>query len=158
MYTQRPFEAEDAPFIIAAHSFDHARPFLSEAPTQAQVMEAMLTPGVVERLIVDESGERAGFWRASVHDGWLVELRLIVAAKPRRGVRRFALRAAKRYAFDEIEAHRLWLEVTASNAAARALYESEGFVHEGTYREGFRNADGSFEDLAHYGMLRSEYR
>jgi RimJ/RimL family protein N-acetyltransferase len=49
------------------------------------------------------------------------------------------------------------LYVTAANARARALYERHGLVLEGAYREGFRAPDGSFEDLAHYGMLDREY-
>jgi diamine N-acetyltransferase len=106
-----------------------------------------------QRIVLDTSGDRAGLWRASAHDGWLVEIHLIVATKLRCGVGRYALRSAVRWAFEEVGAHRVWLEVTASNLVARRLYESEGFVHEGTYRHGFRNRDGTFEDLAHYGLL-----
>lgn len=44
-----------------------------------------------------------------------------------------------------------------TNVAAQRLYESEGFVHEGTFRDGFKNPEGGFGDLRHYGMLESEY-
>ncbi len=36
-------------------------------------------------------------------------------------------------------------------------YESEGFVHEGNYRDGYRTAAGGYEDLAHYGILKHEW-
>ncbi|MBV9737691.1 MAG: GNAT family N-acetyltransferase [Candidatus Eremiobacteraeota bacterium] len=50
------------------------------------------------------------------------------------------------------------MEVTADNFAARALYESCGFIHEGTWRDGFPANDGTFKDLAAYGMLAREFR
>jgi hypothetical protein len=49
------------------------------------------------------------------------------------------------------------VEVTAANVNARRLYESEGLVHEGTYRDGYRSGAGAYEDLAHYGILKAEW-
>ena len=50
-----------------------------------------------------------------------------------------------------------YLEVRASNEIARRLYERAHFVLEGTWRDGFRDHDGSFHDLCAYGLLKSEY-
>jgi RimJ/RimL family protein N-acetyltransferase len=62
-------------------------------------------------------------------------------------------------AFDDLGAHRVYLEVTADNAAARALYERAGFVLEGTWRDGYRDAaTGTFRDLCAYGMLARDRR
>jgi ribosomal protein S18 acetylase RimI-like enzyme len=36
------------------------------------------------------------------------------------------LRVAKKIAFDDLQAHRFWLDVR-SNTRAKALYDSEGF-------------------------------
>jgi len=60
-------------------------------------------------------------------------------------------------AFAVRKVHRLYLEVAANNARARALYERCGFVQEGIWRDGFRSADGIYSDLVAYSMLEREY-
>ncbi len=72
------------------------------------------------------------------------------------GLGRAALRAAKKIAFDDLHAHRFWLDVKSRNARARSLYDSEGFIMEGTLRDAVKQADG-FESLHVMSMLRSEF-
>ena len=156
-YRDRPFTRDDVSYVVAAHTFPHVRGFVSAPPAEQDVIDTLDAPNTMRRIVLDDHGTRAGLWIASVHDRWLVELRLIIATLPRAGAGRFALRSAMKWAFAEVGAHRLWLEVTADNAPARRLYESEGFVHEGTYRDGFKRRDGVYTDLAHYGLLDSEY-
>lgn len=156
-FSERPFSPEDAAYVVAAHTLPHAKGYVSAAPSEQIVIDTLGSPNIRRCIVLDEHGERAGLWIASAHDGWLVEIRLIIATVPRSGAGRFALRSAMRWGFEEIGAHRVWLEVTAANSVARRLYESEGFVHEGTYRQGFRGSNGTYEDLAHYGLLRAEY-
>jgi RimJ/RimL family protein N-acetyltransferase len=110
------------------------------------------------RVILDSVGKPAGFIAMSNHDGWLVEIHGIVAERPRSGVGRWALREALRWAFDDLGANRVWLEVIATNVNARRLYEDLGFIHEGTFRLGYRSGSGEYEDLAHYGILAREWR
>ena len=86
-----------------------------------------------------------------------IELRRIVIERPGRGHGRLALRWAKRWAFNERGAHRLWLDVKTFNAAARHLYASEGFVDEGILRECERGPDG-YESLVLMSILEHEYR
>ena len=158
MYSERPFQPSDAPFVVAAHLLPHALGFVSEPPSEETVVTSLSAENVRRRIVLNERWEPAGLWMARSHEGWLVEIGLIISASPRSGAGRFALRSALHWAFEEIGAHRVGLEVTARNAAARALYEREGFTHEGTYRDGFRRSDGGFEDLALYGLLEGEYR
>jgi len=155
-FRERPFAREDASYVVEAHSWPHALGFVSAPPTEELVLATLDAPNVRRRIILDERSERAGLWMARVHEGWLVEIGLIIAQAPRQGAGRFALRSALDWAFADLGAHRISLEVTARNKGARALYENEGFVLEGTYRDGFRRNDGGFEDLVHYGLLRSE--
>lgn len=68
-----------------------------------------------------------------------------------------ALRLALRYAFDEMNLHRLTLTVIAYNERAIALYERAGFQREGVFRE-FGQRDGKRYDMYLYGLLRSEWR
>jgi RimJ/RimL family protein N-acetyltransferase len=67
-----------------------------------------------------------------------------------------ALAILLRFAFHELNLHRVGLTVFDYNDRAVALYESAGFVKEGTDRE-FLNRDGRRFDMHRYGLLRSEW-
>lgn len=73
-----------------------------------------------------------------------------------RGYGRAAMRLALRYAFGELNLHRLQLTVFSYNSAAIALYEQLGFTREGVYRE-FLERDGQRHDMYLYGLLRREW-
>jgi RimJ/RimL family protein N-acetyltransferase len=60
------------------------------------------------------------------------------------------------YAFNGLDLVRVGLDVLASSAAARRLYERLGFVPEGTLREAFLRA-GTREDIVLYGLLKREW-
>jgi diamine N-acetyltransferase len=69
---------------------------------------------------------------------------------------RAAVRFVKQLAFEQYCVHRLWLDVRAHNRRAQQLYQSEGFVIEGTLRECVR-VDDRFESLVIMSLLNSEY-
>ena len=54
----------------------------------------------------------------------------IVISEPGQGLGRMVLRAIMSKVFDELGAHRLWLDVFEYNARARHVYRSLGFVEE----------------------------
>ncbi|TFY97120.1 GNAT family N-acetyltransferase [Ramlibacter humi] len=85
-----------------------------------------------------------------------LELKRMVIQRKGVGYGRAALRVAKKVAFDDLGAHRFWLDVKTHNTRAKALYDSEGFVVEGTLRESVRTATG-FESLVVMSVLQSEY-
>jgi diamine N-acetyltransferase len=85
-----------------------------------------------------------------------LELKRMVVQSKGGGIGRAALRMAKKIAFDDLHAHRFWLDVKIGNTAARALYESEGFVLEGVLRESVRT-DAGFTSLAVLSMLETEF-
>jgi RimJ/RimL family protein N-acetyltransferase len=68
-----------------------------------------------------------------------------------------ALQLALRFAFDELNLHRLELTVFSYNTRAIAVYEKLGFRHEGTHRE-FLYRDGQRHDMLLYGLLRREWQ
>jgi RimJ/RimL family protein N-acetyltransferase len=63
---------------------------------------------------------------------------------------------ALRYAFNELNLHRVWLTTSAFNERALKLYEKLGFRHEGRGREHFL-LDGRRWDIVSMGMLRDEF-
>ena len=58
--------------------------------------------------------------------------------------------------FDEMKAHRLWLDVIDDNVRAQHVYRKLGFVEEGRLRKASRRS-GDWRDLILFGMLRSEW-
>lgn len=62
-----------------------------------------------------------------------------------------------RYAFEELNLHRVALSVFADNPRAARAYEKAGFVREGIERESaYRN--GRWHDIHRYGVLRDEWQ
>jgi RimJ/RimL family protein N-acetyltransferase len=85
-----------------------------------------------------------------------LELKRMVVQRKGQGCGRAALRVAKKVAFDDLGAHRLWLDVKKRNVRAKALYDSEGFVVEGELREAVRVA-GGYESMTLLSMLEAEF-
>jgi RimJ/RimL family protein N-acetyltransferase len=62
----------------------------------------------------------------------------------------------KRYCFDELNCNRVWLCVLETNEVARRLYQRQGFVEEGRYREAvFRH--GRYVDYIIMSLLLREF-
>jgi RimJ/RimL family protein N-acetyltransferase len=62
-----------------------------------------------------------------------------------------------RYAFDELNLHRVWLRVYDYNPRGRRAYEKAGFKHEGTLRQALYR-EGAYHDVEVMGILRSEWQ
>jgi RimJ/RimL family protein N-acetyltransferase len=84
-----------------------------------------------------------------------LEFKRIVITKKGGGVGRAAVKIIKRFAFEHLRFHRLWLEVVEGNDRATALYESEGFVTEGVHREALRQGE-SYRSLIVMSILARE--
>lgn len=85
-----------------------------------------------------------------------IEFRRIVIIEKGKGFGREALKLIKKVAFEQLDAHRLWLDVRYENHRAQHLYCSEGFTKEGVLRECiFYN--GSYESLIVMSILKDEY-
>ena len=85
-----------------------------------------------------------------------IELKRMVVRDKNRGHGRAALRVAKKVAFDDLGAHRFWLDIKKRNMRARSLYDSEGFVFEGELREAVKLRDG-YDSLVVMSMLQGEF-
>jgi len=73
-----------------------------------------------------------------------------------RGFGHEATQLALRYAFHELNLHRVQVTVFAYNSASIALLDKLGFRREGVYRERLQR-DGKRYDMYLYGMLRREW-
>lgn len=67
-----------------------------------------------------------------------------------------AMNLALKFAFHELNLHRIQLTVFSYNERAIKLYERIGFQREGVYRE-FLSRDGRRHDMYLYGLLKREW-
>jgi RimJ/RimL family protein N-acetyltransferase len=72
------------------------------------------------------------------------------------GYGREMMMLALRYAFNELNLHRVWLTTSSFNERAMKLYEKVGFRHEGRGREHVL-LDGVRWDIVYMGILRDEF-
>ncbi|WP_036843046.1 GNAT family N-acetyltransferase [Pontibacillus marinus] len=87
-------------------------------------------------------------------NGWLSIA--IGADHQGKGLGKEAMQLLLRFAFDELNLHRVQLTVFENNDRAIRLYESLGFTKEGAHRE-FLYRDGKNYDMFLYGLLRREW-
>ncbi|WP_394136704.1 GNAT family N-acetyltransferase [Cytobacillus oceanisediminis] len=87
--------------------------------------------------------------------GWIT-IAIADESKWGKGYGKEAMQCLIRYAFMELNLHRLQLTVFSYNSRAVSLYESLGFQREGSFRD-FLERDGSRHDMYLYGLLRPEW-
>jgi RimJ/RimL family protein N-acetyltransferase len=85
-----------------------------------------------------------------------IEFIRIVVNDKGKGYGRQAVHLIEKIAFEQLKAHRLWLDVKEFNRTAQNLYESEGFIVEGKLRDYFKTED-CYESLIIMSVLESEY-
>lgn len=120
--------------------------------------DAMRDPDAEHWVMEDpETGQPIGYaiLRGIQNPHGSIELMRIVVSRPGRGLGKEALRFFIRRCFDDLGAHRLWLDVMEHNERARRAYESLGFVREGTLRECLK-IEGRYVSLHVMSILRNE--
>ena len=154
----RPTMLSDMEFVLSLEQDDENLPFIT--PWERMQHEAAIRFPDFRHFIIEggASLESCGFliFIGCKSRTRSLELKRMVVQGKGIGHGRAALRIAKKVAFDDLGAHRFWLDVKARNSRAKALYDSEGFVVEGVLREAVRVADG-FESLVVMSMLQTEF-
>lgn len=87
--------------------------------------------------------------------GWLA-IAIGDSANRGKGYGLEAMNLALKFAFHELNLHRIQLTVFGYNERAIRLYEKIGFQREGTFRE-FLSRDGRRYDMYLYGLLKREW-
>jgi len=154
----RPTMLSDLDFVLSVERHPGNLPFIT--PWERTQHEGAVRFPDFRHFIVEAGGgtQAVGFvilqGCRSQHRS--VELKRIVLQSKGQGLGRACVRLLKRMAFRDLRAHRFWLDFKASNPRARALYDSEGFVVEGTLREAVRVEEG-YDSLVVMSMLEAEY-
>lgn len=154
----RPTMSSDLEFVVSLESDPANLPFIT--PWERTQHEAAIRFPDFRHFIIEggDGLDAVGFviliGCRSQHQS--LELKRMVINNKGAGFGRAALRVAKKVAFDDLGAHRLWLDLKAGNSRAQALYDSEGFVVEGRLRDAVKSGAG-FESLLVMSMLQSEF-
>jgi diamine N-acetyltransferase len=154
----RPAIPTDIPRITEFEGAPGARHFVGQWSDERH--RATLTSDDARYFVSEtEDGEFEGYaiFRGLAETSGAIELKRIVVGAPGRGTGRRILEELIRISFEELHAHRLFLDVYQDNARARHLYESLGFVYEGVMREAARRRDGTYCNLCLMSMLEHEY-
>jgi diamine N-acetyltransferase len=86
-----------------------------------------------------------------------IEIKRIAFSEKGKGYGRKMLHLIKQWAFTDMHANRLWLEVVDHNFRAKSLYESEGFKIEGLQREAIK-INNNYQSIYMMSILRKEYQ
>jgi RimJ/RimL family protein N-acetyltransferase len=151
-------ELSDVSAIIALEKGPIAREFVGQWDEDRH--RAALVSGDARYYVSQtESGEIQAYaiLRGIQEDSRAIELKRIVVAVPERGLGRRLLKELQQIAFDDLRAHRFFLDVYENNSRARHLYESLGFRYEGIMRDAARR-DGAWFNLHLMSILEPEYR
>ena len=146
----------DLDFVIAAENAEENSPHVLQW-TREQHIAALYNDDILHA-IIEAEGRAVGYAiTAGLKDpNKAVELRRIVIVEKGRGFGRTAVQLFIKLAFEELKAHRLWLDVREYNSRARDLYKALGFIEEGYIRECLLLGD---KYISHYIMsiLEQEY-
>ena len=155
----RPTAPEDIDFVMAQEVHDENSAYIRHWPREKH-LTVIRDPDFAHFIVETAEDQRpVGFViLIGVHepDGNL-EFKRIAVSEKGNGYGRQAVRLIKQFAFEKTNTHRLWLEVVEDNVRAFKLYESEGFITEGTHRES-AVMRGKRTSLIVMSMLRREYK
>jgi L-amino acid N-acyltransferase YncA len=154
----RPAVPDDLPQIVALERLPESRRYVGQ---WAEDHHARALAGGNARYYVheDDQGQiHAYVILLGFEEGPLsIEFKRFVVAEPGRGLGRRVLPEILRLVFDELGAHRFYLDVVEDNVRARHLYKSFGFTEEGVLREAVQR-DGRWLSLVVMSLLDHEYR
>lgn len=155
-FVLRPTTENDLSFVVETEREAAKERFVTSETIEQH--EEYLADSDVRHLIIEAQGKAVGYvilvGLTDANEN--IEFRRMVVAEKGKGYGRRALQLIKEIAFEELNAHRLWLDVKDFNELARRLYESENFTTEGVWREHLKTENGR-ESLVFMGILRSEF-
>lgn len=153
----RPAVEHDIPAILAFERIPEFHTLVGKW-SHEEHLRRLVDPDIRYRMVLDAEGGDAGFaiLRGVQSPHANIELKRFVIGAPGAGLGQRALHAIMAYAFRDMHAHRLWLDVFTTNARALHVYRKAGFHQEGILREAIYR-DGEFHSLFLCSILEKEY-
>jgi RimJ/RimL family protein N-acetyltransferase len=161
----RRARADDLEFLHELVHDDDVEPFLGgraaldRESLLGEIERSNEEPHDYGRFVIEVDGERAGVMGFEVANrpsriAHLERLAVHPAFRGRR-IADDAARMLQRYLFDELDYHRLQLEIYGFNERAIAHAERAGFVREGVRRKAYLR-HGDWADGVLFGLLRED--
>lgn len=158
LITLRHTQVDDLEFVINSEQATGNAQFVGQW-TKEQHINALSHKDILHLLVEDSTTNRpVGYLiMAGIENpNHSIELKRIVICEKGKGLGTETLRLIKKVAFEQLKAHRLWLDVSYKNCRAQSLYKSEGFIEEGILRDCiFHNGD--YDSLIVMSILENEY-
>ncbi len=155
----RPTTQDDLAYVLAIERAPETLPFIT--PWEPVQHEAAIRFPDFRHYIIEagDSPQPVGFltFTGCQNRHQSVELKRIVVDARSQGIGRAALRMAKQLAFEDLGAHRFWVDVKQSNTRAQGFFTSEGFTVEGVLRESVKLDTGFYDSLVVLSMLRHDF-
>ncbi len=148
--------SEDLDFVLATENHPDNRDFVSQW-TRQQHEEAIADPNALHFILGTEGAVGFTILYGLTDPNQSLCIQRLVITQKGKGYGKATLRLLQKLAFEDWNAHRLWLDIKDYNQRARHVYESVGFQFEGIMRECVRKGD-RFESFAIFSILKPEYQ
>ena len=148
----------DLDFVIRAEQNQENSPFITQW-TKQQHSEALSNQDIAHfiiKTITDNFYVGYVILAGITSPNQTIEILRLVITEKNKGYGRETLKLIKKMSFEELSAHRLWLDVKEDNLRAKKVYQSEGFIIEGCLRECLKTSD-KWESLIIMSILSHEY-
>lgn len=148
---------EDLEFVIGAENESENAQYIGNW-SKTQHLESLSNSDILHLIIEDsKTGKDIGYIIMAGLDNpnHNIEFKRFVICDKSKGFGKETLRLIKEYSFNELRAHRLWLDVRYKNKRAQNVYKSQGFKEEGILRECILYK-GNYESLIVMSILENE--
>jgi len=147
---------DDLPVVLEMENHADNRDFVTQNSLERH-LAIIAGPDEDHLKVMDENDKMIGYviLVGLENPNKIIELRRLVIAEKGKGYGRETLRLIKKYCFEKLGTHRLYLDVVEDNLRAQHLYRSEGFVLEGLMREAHRTETG-YKNLLLLSILEHE--
>lgn len=123
---------------------------------QKQFFEDVISSDEGTHLAISKNEEIKGIATLNPEDNWNAKIGLWITKEAQgEGYGTEAASKLIKYAFDQLNYHRIYARTLDTNKASQKLWEKHGFQKEGELREHIYR-DGEYHNLILYGLLKEE--
>ncbi|WP_239617308.1 GNAT family N-acetyltransferase [Cohnella mopanensis] len=158
MLNLRKTEKEDLNFVLATETETDNTPFIGQWTFEEHI-EALENNDVIHLIIENKQVGRIGYiiLTGLLDRNKVVCVKRITNKFKGEGYGKEAMKLVVNWIFEHTDTHRVWLDVKDFNLRARHVYESVGFIYEGTLRDSYYNGQ-NYESLSVMSILRHEFK
>lgn len=149
-------ENHDIPFVLEAEREQENAKYVGQWSFE-QHLNALDDIDILH-LLVYADGQYIGYAiiKGILNQNDSIELMRIVIVNKDFGYGKSVLSLIKKWCFEVHHAHRLWLDVREHNIKAQHVYETQGFIREGTLRECVK-LGSEYQSLVVMSILSQDY-